>query len=193
MTEEFTRMLREMQGGGAKSPEVTEKLLGLLYPELRNLADNLMRRERANHTLQPTALVHEAYIRLVDDTRVVWQDRAHFLGISARAMRQVLVDHARKHSAAKRGGGLQRVTLDESFGEGGREFEVLALNDAMEKFAAVDERAARVVELKVFAGMEMDELARYLGVSKRTAEGDWTFARMWLGRELEGETGSPSS
>jgi len=182
--EDFTRMLREMQGAGAKSPEVTEKLLGLLYPELRNLADSLMRRDRANHTLQPTALVHEAYIRLVDDTRVVWQDRAHFLGISARAMRQVLVDHARKHSAAKRGGGLQRVTLDESFGEGGREFEVLALNDALEKFAAVDERAARVVELKVFAGMKIAEIAHVLDVSKRTVDGDWAMARMWLGREL---------
>ncbi|MCA9752821.1 MAG: sigma-70 family RNA polymerase sigma factor [bacterium] len=185
MSEDFTRTLRAMQAAGEDAPAVTEKLLGLLYPELHRLAESLMRRERSGHTLQPTALVHEAYLKLVDDTRVEWQDRAHFLGIAARAMRQILVDHARKHQAAKRGGGMQRVTLDESFGEAaGREFEVLALNEALEKFARVDERAARVVELKVFAGMKIAEIAHVLDVSKRTVDGDWAMARMWLGREL---------
>jgi RNA polymerase sigma factor (TIGR02999 family) len=187
VSDDFTRTLRRMQDAGEDSPAVTEKLLALLYPELRELADRLMRRERANHTLQPTALVHEAYMKLVDDTNVVWQDRAHFLGIAARAMRQILVDHARKFSAAKRGGGLQRVTLDDSFGESGRDFEILALNEALEKFAQVDERASRVVELKVFAGMKVAEIAHVLDVSKRTVDGDWAMARMWLGRELGGD------
>ncbi len=181
---DFTRILLEMSDSDADKPEITEKLLEAMYPELRNLAANLMRRERAGHTLQPTALVHEAYVKLIDDERVEWQDRAHFMGIAARAMRQILVDHARRHGAAKRGGGQQRVTLDDSFGSPNQAFEILALNEAMRKFAQVDERAARVVELKVFGGLKVQEIAHVLEVSKRTVDGDWAMARMWLGRQL---------
>ncbi len=183
--DDFTRILLELDADGADRSEVTHRLLEAMYPELRNLAQNLMRRERSGHTLQPTALVHEAYVKLVDDAKVQWQDRAHFMGIAARAMRQILVDHARRHSAAKRGGGLQRVTLDEAFGPAHeRDFEVIALHDALNKFAQVDARAARVVELKVFGGLKIQEIAHVLDVSKRTVDGDWAMARMWLGREL---------
>ncbi|GJM44133.1 MAG: DNA-directed RNA polymerase sigma-70 factor [Gemmatimonadota bacterium] len=182
---DFTKILLQMNDEGADKPEITHKLLEAMYPDLRILAQNLMRRERRGHTLQPTALVHEAYVKLVDDARVEWQDRAQFMGIAARAMRQLLVDHARRHSAAKRGGGLQRVTLDDSFGNDmAQEFEIMALHDALRKFAQMDERAAKVVELKVFGGLKIQEIAHVLDVSKRTVDGDWAMARMWLGREL---------
>jgi RNA polymerase sigma factor (TIGR02999 family) len=144
-----------------------------------------MRRERPNHTLQPTALVGEAFLRLVDQTRIDWQDRAHFLGIAARVMRQVLVDHARERGAAKRGGDVQRVTLDDYAGqENPAPLDVLILNDALDRLAAIDPRGARVVELRVFGGLTVEEVAALLDVSKRTVDNDWSVARMWLAREL---------
>ena len=141
-------------------------LLPLVYEELHRIAARAMRRERSDHTLQPTALVHEAYVRLVRGSEVDWQDRAHFLGIAAHVMRQVLVDHART--------------------KGDDQLELLDLHHALERFAQVDERAARVAELRLFAGATVPEVAEALGVSKRTVDVDWAAARMWLTRELKG-------
>jgi len=177
---EVTRLLR------AWEPQDHERLLDLLYGELRRTAGRLMARERVEHTLQPTALVHEAWLRLVDQDAVAWTDRAHFLGIAARCMRQVLVDHARGRAAAKRGGGWGQVTLDEGLlAGGGNELELLALDEALGRLAALDARAARVAESRIFGGMTIEEIAHDLGVSRRTVDGDWATARLWLTRELE--------
>jgi len=182
---DVTRLLQLSRAGGALAAGTTARLVELLYDELRGLASSLMRRERADHTLQPTAVVHEAFVRLVGQSAVDWQDRAHFFGIAARTMRQVLIDHARKHGAERRGGGRQRVTLDDSAPIAGPEgCDVVELHETLERFAALDERAARVAELKVFGGLTNDEIAQVLDVSPRTVVGDWTMARMWLGREL---------
>jgi len=188
---EITRILQELSAEDASRPARTDELFALIYGELRRIAAGLLRRERPEHTLQPTALVHEAYLKLVDQTRIRWEDRAHFLGIAARAMRQILVDHARGRAARKRGGGRQRVTLDEGvLAEEGKELELLALDEAMTRLAGVDERAARVVELRIFGGLTVTEIALVLGVSKRTVDGDWSVARMWLARELRPGTGA---
>ena len=179
----ITRILLDarVDGGSASTAQLAEAL----YPELRRLAGSLMRRERPGHTLQPTALVGEAFLRLVDQTQIEWQDRAHFLGIAARVMRQILVDHARRHGALKRGAEMARVTFDEDLGHGAdRDIGLLALHDALERFAGVDARGAQVVELRVFGGATVDEIAHTLGVSKRTVDNDWAVARMWLAREL---------
>jgi RNA polymerase sigma factor (TIGR02999 family) len=183
--ETVTRLLAGVEVGQPPDSNRHQQLFEAVYPELRRFAANIMRGERVNHTLQPTALVHEAYMKLVDDARVPWENRVHFLAIAGRAMRQILVDHARKVSAAKRGGDRQRVTLESMLEDSGAEpLEVLAVHDALERFAAMDERAARVVELKMFAGLTMPEIAQALGVSERTVHGDWSMAKMWLSREL---------
>jgi RNA polymerase sigma factor (TIGR02999 family) len=183
--ETVTRLLAEVEVGKPPDSNRHQQLFEAVYPELRRFAANIMRGERVNHTLQPTALVHEAYMKLVDDARVPWENRVHFLAIAGRAMRQILVDHARKVSAAKRGGDRQRVTLETMLEDSGAEpLEGLAVHDALERFAAMDERAARVVELKMFAGLTMPEIAQALGVSERTVHGDWSMAKMWLSREL---------
>ncbi len=151
-----------------------------------------MRHERPNHTLQPTALVNEAYLRLVDGTRVEWQNRAHFFGIAARAMRQILVDHARELAAAKRGGGWQRVTLDERLdvvSEG--EIDVVDLDAALSQLAEMDVRMARIVELRFFAGLTAEEVAEVLDISRRTVQREWRVARMWMRRELSGDREVP--
>jgi RNA polymerase sigma factor (TIGR02999 family) len=184
---EVTRLL-ERSARGEGEAGASRRLFELVYDELRRLAGSLMRRERGGHTLQPTALVHEAFLRLVGAPNIAWQDRAHFMGIAARAMRQILVDHARRHAAEKRGGGLQRVTLtDAEAVVPGDEIEVLDLHEALERFAALDPRAARVVELRVFGGLSVPEAAHVLEVSPRTVDGDWAVARMWLTRELHRE------
>jgi RNA polymerase sigma-70 factor (ECF subfamily) len=188
---EITRILQEISAEDSAHPARTDELFALIYGELRRIAAGLLRRERPEHTLQPTALVHEAYLKLVDQTRIRWQDRAHFLGIAARAMRQILVDHARGRAARKRGGGRQRVTLDEALvAKEGKDLELLSLDEAMTRLAGVDERAARVVELRIFGGLTVTEIAHVLGVSKRTVDGDWSVARMWLARELRPEAGA---
>ncbi len=188
---EVTRLLLQLNARGAAGSRASQRLFELLYDELHRLAAALMRRERRDHTLQPTALVHEAYLRLVAGTRVQWQDRAHFMGIAARAMRQILVDHARRHAAQKRGGGYTRVTLGGAEAPGSPDaVEILELHDALERFAAVDGRAARVVEMRVFGGLTVEETAHLLQVSPRTVDGDWAVARMWLTRELGG-AGAP--
>lgn len=145
-----------------------------------------MRRERPGHTLQPTELVHDAWLKLVDQTRVAWTDRAHFLNIAGRAMRQVLVDHARRRGAQKRPAAAERVTFNDEAGHGASaSFDVLALHEALERFSALDPRAAHVVEGRVFGGMTTKEVAHVLNVSTRTVELDWTVARRWLARELK--------
>jgi RNA polymerase sigma factor (TIGR02999 family) len=183
---EVTRILHELRAADADRPEVTARAFELLYAELRSLAAALFRSERAGHTLQPTALVHEAFARLVDRERADWQGSAHFLGIAGQAMRRVLVDHARARGAAKRGGERDRVTLSAVPGVDGVGFELIELDDALTKLARESGRAARVAELKVFAGLSGDEIAEVLGVSRRTVTGDWTVARLWLARELGG-------
>lgn len=182
-----TRILLEIRTQDGEK-EACGRLFTALYDELRALAGRLMRRERQDHTLRPTALVHEAYVRLIDQSQVDWQNRAHFFGVAARAMRQILVDHARERAAQKRGGGLTRVTLDEDVdAEAILEVELLDLHEALEKLTHLNERMARVVELRAFGGLTAKEVAHVLGVSKRTVDGDWKFARMWLSRELRGD------
>jgi RNA polymerase sigma factor (TIGR02999 family) len=170
----------------ARVPGASERLFAAVYPELRRLARALMRRERSGHTLQPTELVHDAYMKLVDQTVVQAEDRVHFLGIAARAMRQILVDHARRRGAQKRGGdGWERVTLVDAIGEGGAgHLELLAFDEALERLSRDDPRAARIVELKVFGGLSSLEIAGLLRVSKRTVDGDWALGRMWVARAM---------
>ena len=165
-----------------------EQLTPLVEAELRRLARGYMRRERRGHTLQTTALVNEAFLRLTDARRVRWQDRAHFLGISARLMRRVLVDHARSRGYRKRGGGAERVTLDEGLVTSPEPaVDVVALDRALEALAAVDVRKSRVIELRFFGGLSVEETAEVLHVSPDTVKRDWRLAKLWLLRELEGE------
>ena len=181
---DFTDLVSNCRSG---SPAAHAALFAATYQELRRIAGALMRRERPGHTLQPTELVHDAWFKLVDQTRVAWTDRVHFLNIAGRAMRQVLVDHARRHQAFKRAAAVQCVTFDDEGGHGSAAtFELLALHDALERFSALDPRGARVVEAKVFGGMTVAEVAHALGVSTRTVELDWTVAKRWLARELKG-------
>jgi RNA polymerase sigma-70 factor, ECF subfamily len=183
--EDVTEVLAQMRDGDKRA---ADKLLPLVYDEFRALARHYLAQERANHTLQPTALVHEAYMKLVDQTRVDWQGRSHFFAVAAQAMRRILVDHARARQRDKRGGGRARVVLDEAVALSPQKDEdVLALDEALERLAKLDARQAKVVELRFFGGMNVDEVAAALGVSKRTIEGDWTFARAWLSRELRSE------
>ncbi len=183
--EEVARILGAGSGQAVGDFRPSDRLFELVYDELHAIAARLMRGERAGHTLRPTALVHEAYLRLVDVSQTNWQDRAHFLRTAARAMRQILVDHARRRLAEKRGGGLDRVTLDDAIGaQDNPTFEILALDDVLVRLSQLDERMCRVVELRVFAGMNMDEIAHVLFVSRRTAYDDWDVAKRWLSREL---------
>jgi RNA polymerase sigma factor (TIGR02999 family) len=184
---QITQMLQSVQSLEQLEEPQRARLFDATYKEMRRLAGALL--GRRDGTLSPTALVHEAYLRLSSGTEVTWENRAHFLGIAARAMRQVLVDHARARSAAKRGGGLRRVTLDSKLGIGSdAALEFLDLNRALERLTEMDARASQVVELRIFGGLTMKEVAHVLGVSKRTADGDWAMARLWLARELEGHS-----
>ena len=174
------------------SAEAAEELLPRVYDELRRLARSYLGRERRDHTLQPTALVHEAYLRLVDQERVAWKGRTHFLAIGARMMRRLLIDHARGRRREKRGGDRHRVTLVEGAALLDRPLEmeeILAVDASLDELVSMDERQARVVELRFFGGMTVEETAEVLGVSKRTVEGDWTHARAWLRRRLAASSG----
>jgi RNA polymerase sigma factor (TIGR02999 family) len=165
-----------------------EQLTPLVEAELRRLARAYMARERRDHTLQATALVNEAFLRLTEARRVRWQDRAHFLGISARLMRRVLVDHARARGYRKRGGGAERVTLvEELVASPGLALDVIALDRALDALAAVDVRKSRVVELRYFGGLSLEETAEVLHVSPDTVKRDWRLAKLWLLHELEGK------
>ncbi len=161
------------------------QLLPLVYDELRAVAADHLRRERVDHTLQPTALVHEAYLRLARLDRIQWKDKTHFFVAGAGAIRRVLVDHARGKGAAKRGGGARRITLGAVPGvEANHEVDLIALDEALGKLAGLDQRKARIVELRYFGGLTIAETARALGVGTTTVEDDWVFARSWLRREL---------
>lgn len=182
---EVTKLLIALRESGERGEEVTDRLAELLYPELRRIAGRLMRGERPGHTLQPTAVVHEAFMRLVDAQTIEWQDRAHFLGIAAKVMRRILIEHARRRGAAKRGGDAERVTLDEGVVSGDESaVGLLALDDVLTRLAEIDERGAQVAELRIFGGLTVRETAEQLGVSTRTVNGDWAVARLWLTREL---------
>ncbi len=153
----------------------------LVYEDLRRLARKYFRHERPDHTLQPTALVHEAYIRLVDQTRVSWQDRTHFFAVAAKVMRRILVDYARARQRARRGGKRRRIEFDSELSPADlAEFDILAMHEAVEQLAVLDRRQAQIVEMRFFAGMTVDEVAEALGISRRTVEGDWTHAKAWL-------------
>ena len=165
-----------------------DRLLPLIYTELRQLARRYMRRERPGHTMQTTALIHEAYLRLVDQNQVRWENQAHFFGIAARLMRQILIEHARSHSRAKRGGGAGTISLDEAaLVSQARAAELLALDDALERLAAVDPRKGRVVELRFFGGLSVEEAATVLNVAPNTVLRDWRLAKAWLHREITHE------
>ena len=180
-THEVTRLLHELQEG---TPEAGDLLIRLVYQELHGIAERYMRRERGDHTLQPTLLVDEAYLRLVGQQRVSWQNRAHFFAIAAQAMRRILVDHARRRSAARRQGG-QRVTLRaEVAAPAAPALDLIALDDALSRLALLDPRQARVVELRFFGGLDVPQTAEALGVAPATVKRDWAFARAWLAREL---------
>jgi RNA polymerase sigma factor (TIGR02999 family) len=164
-----------------------EEMLPLVYAELRRLAGGYMSRERAHHTLQPTALVHEAYLRLIDQHRVDWKNRAQFLGLAAVMMRRILVNHARDRAAAKRGGDAQRVSVSVADGLAQPELDLISLHDALERLSSVDPRKGQLVELKFFGGLTTEEIAEVLQVSTATVERDWTFARAWLYDALAGD------
>jgi RNA polymerase sigma factor (TIGR02999 family) len=158
-----------------------DELLQLVYAELRRLAASYLRRERSDHTLQPTALVHEAYLRMVDQTQVRWQNRAHFFGVAAQMMRRILVDHARSQHAEKRGGDAQKLSLDENIDVSGeRAADLVALDEALSRLAEIDPQKSRVVELRFFGGLSVEETAEVLGVSAPTVKRHWRLAKAWL-------------
>jgi len=179
---EVTQILHEWNGGDDNAPA---RLMPFVYDELRRQARNYLSKERGSHTLQPTALVHEAYLRLVDQTRISWQNRAHFYGMAANMMRRVLVDHARAHATEKRGGAAVRLSIDDvQVPLEERAADFIALDEALKELAKFDERKARIVEMRFFGGLSDEEIAEVLGISSRTVLRDWKTARLWLFREL---------
>jgi RNA polymerase sigma factor (TIGR02999 family) len=183
--QEITQLLVDWSNGNQAA---LDRLMPLVYTELRQLAHRYMRRERLGHTMQTTALIHEAYLRLVRQTRWRWENQAHFFGIAARLMRQILIEHARSHTRAKRGGGAGTLALDEAaLVSQARAAALLALNDALERLAAVDPRKSRVVELRFFGGLSVEEAARVLNIAPNTVLRDWRLAKAWLHREISHE------
>jgi RNA polymerase sigma factor (TIGR02999 family) len=171
-------------------PAALRRMLPIVYRELRRLAVSFLSRERAGHTLQPTALVHEVYLRLIDQSRADWDNRAQFLGLAATMMRRILVNHARARAAGKRGGAeAERVPLTIAESEREPPIDMLALHDALTRLAERDERKAKVVELKFFGGLTTEEIARVLGISVPTVERDWSFARAWLFQQVGADAG----
>ena len=165
-----------------------EQLIPAVYQELRRMADHYLRGEDSGHSLQPTALVHEAYLRLIDQTKVEWQNRAHFFGVAAQMMRRILIDHAKAKHRVKRGGTAIKVMLDENVNfTRERASELLALDDALQTLAKMDERKSRIVELRYFGGLSVKETAEFLKLSQRTVEREWTMAKAWLYRALSEE------
>lgn len=177
----MTRLLLAWGGGDLAA---FEQIIPIVHDELRRLARRQMRSERPGHTLQPTALVHEAYLRLVDVRNIPWKDRTHFFAIAARSMRQILVEFARSRQFQKRGGGAETLTLDAELAGHERGKDLVALDDALQALAALDARKAQVVELRFFGGLSLDETADTLNVSPKTVARDWKFAKVWLLREL---------
>lgn len=180
---EVTQLLQAWCSGDQRA---LEELMPLVYAELHRLAHSYMLRERAGHTLQTTALVNETYLKLIDASKVPWQSRAHFFAISAGLMRRILVDFARTRGSRKRGGDVRKVELDESrVALPGRNTDLIALDSALNGLAAIDPRQAKVVELRFFAGLGVEETAEVLGISRRTAEREWAVAKLWLLREMK--------
>jgi len=179
---DVTALLGDWRGGDRTA---LNQLLPLVYAELRRVAARQLRNERAGHTLQPTALVHEAYIRLTGQRHVDLQDRAHFFGVAAQVMRRILVDHARRHDASKRGDGVRCVSIDEARdAAASNEIPILELDHALDRLGRVDADLARIVELRAFGGLTVEEAAHVLGVSPSTVKRDWRTAKAWLSREL---------
>ena len=182
-SQQITQILNDIERGQRGA---ADRLLPLVYDELRLLADGFFQRERVGHTLQPTALVHEAYARLVKQTRVEWKGRAHFLAVAAQAMRRILINYAERRRAAKRGGAWHRITLNDSDTPAPvPDVDLLALDEALAGLEKLDERQCRVVELRFFGGLTVEETAEALGVSNRTVELDWRMARSWLYKTLK--------
>ena len=190
---DISALLRAWSGGDQSA---LEKLTPIVYDELHRLARRYMQRERPGHSLQTTALVNEAYMRLVDYKRMQWQDRAHFFAVSAQLMRRILVEHARRHNL-KRGGGVQHVSLEEAAVVGGTgpptRWDLVALDDAMNALARIDPRKVQVVEMRFFGGLSVEETAEVLKVSPVTVKRDWSAAKAWLYRELTGGTDDGSA
>jgi RNA polymerase sigma-70 factor (ECF subfamily) len=180
---DITQLLVDWRNGDKAA---VDRLMPLVYDELRRLASNFFRRERFNHTLQPTALVNEAYLHLVGRSEVSWQNRAHFFGAAAQLMRHILIDHARTHNAAKRGGGEIRVSLKEELvATEQREVDLIALDSALDQLASLDEQQSRIVELRYFGGLSIDETAEVLAISPATVKREWSTAKAWLYREMK--------
>jgi RNA polymerase sigma factor (TIGR02999 family) len=180
-TKEVTRLLVDWGNGDQAA---LDELIPLVYDELRRLAGRYMRRESQGHTLQTSALVNEAYLRLIDQKSVQWQNRAHFFGVAAQLMRRILVDHARSRSRAKRGGGAQMVSLAEQAVVSNEVEEVIALDDALKSLAEMDPRKSQIVEMKFFGGLTTEEVAEVLKITSRTVEREWRTAKAWLNRAL---------
>lgn len=183
MVTNATEILRDMRNGDRQA---ANRLLPVVYAELRARAAAYFKNQRLDHTLQPTALVHEAYMKLVDQTAPQWSDRAHFCAVAATAMRQILIDHARSRESGRRGGHLQRVSVQDAAAPGSSlgELDAIALDEALTRLARMDDRQARVVELRFYGGLSVEETAAALNVSPRTVELDWKMAKAWLSREL---------
>ncbi|MDQ3546551.1 MAG: sigma-70 family RNA polymerase sigma factor [Verrucomicrobiota bacterium] len=189
--QEVTQVLIDWSKGDRGA---AERLMPLIYDELRQIARGYLRRERADHTLQATGLVHEAYLRLVDQTGASWQNRAQFFGVAASVMRRVLVDHARRHRAEKRGGNWEKVEFDDALAAGlPRSLDLVALDDALQELARVDPRQSQVVELRFFGGLTTEEAGEVLEVSPRTIKREWRRARAWLYREMMRGEESPDA
>ena len=183
---EVTELLRRWSGGENAAKEA---LIPLVYDELRRLARYYLASQRSDHTLQSTAIVHEAYLRLVGHDHVQWENRSHFFGVAAQLMRRILVDHARKRNAAKRGGAHVTVLLDEAIGlSAQRELDLVALDNALKALAELDERQSRIVELRFFGGLSIEDTSTVLGISPATVKREWSTARAWLYAEISGRT-----
>src|SRR6185295_18307591 len=177
-----------LMGWGNGDKEALDQMVPIVYDELRRQAARYLRRERVGHTLQTTALIHEAYVRLVDQRNVQWQNRAHFFGIAAQLMRRILVDHARTKKRVKRGGSDVKVSLaDATIAVKEQDLDVVALDEALTRLAEIDEQQSRVVELRFFSGLTVEETAEVMGISPATVKRDWSMAKAWLHRELSGE------
>lgn len=188
--QEVTQLLLDWSAGNQAA---LDKLMPLVYRELRKMAHNYLNKERRGHTLQTTELVHEAYVRLVDQKRVKWQNQAHFYGVAAQIMRRILVDRARHHKRAKRGGGAPMLSLDQNIAETTPAVDLLALDEALDELARLDQRKARIIELRFFGGLEVDETAAFLNISSITVMRDWKFAKAWLHRALSVSSENPAA
>ncbi len=182
-TRDISRILKSWSDGDRQS---RDELIASVYEELHKIASRYLRRERSDHTLQPTALVHEAYLKIVDISHITWQDRAHFFAVASNVMRQILVDHARAREAEKRGGEFRRIALEDaiSFSSDRTNVDLLALDEALEQLSTFDEQQSRIVELRFFGGLTIDETAEVLDISPATVKREWTLARSWLYRKI---------